>query len=77
MLVARLENLADSAEGDAYLGLHAMLVLLQDRRVVAPGQELGIPGDIDDQGEHFLGAVPDENGFVDGFHRECGAREAL
>ena len=30
-----------------------------------------------DQREHFIGAVPDQDGLVDCFHRECGAREAL
>ena len=53
------------------------VVLLEHRGVVAPGQELGILGHVGDQGVHLLGAVPDEDGLVDGFHENAGPREAL
>jgi SsrA-binding protein len=59
-------------KGDADLGLHAVRLQGQHRGVVAPGQELGVLRHVGDQREHLFGAVPDEDGFVDGFHGECG-----
>ena len=68
-----------AAKGNADLGLHAVGILLQNPAVVAPGQELRVLGHVRHQGEHFFGAVPDEDGFVDCFHGdgrlEWGARD--
>src|SRR4030095_14790506 len=60
--------LMERAEGQPHLRRHAGLVLLDHLGTVAPGQELGILRDIGHQGVHLVGAVPDQDGLVNGFH---------
>src|SRR5690606_11866689 len=67
--VAGGETLVQPGKGQADFGGHAGLVLLDDARLVAPGQKLRVPRHIGDEGIHFFGAVPDEDGLVDCFHR--------
>jgi hypothetical protein len=67
--VAGGETLVQATEGQADFGGHAGLVLLDDARLVAPGKKLRVLGHIGDQRVHFFGAVPDEDGLVDCFHR--------
>jgi hypothetical protein len=71
--VAGPELLAHASDGDAHFSLHPRFALLQHGRVVAPGKEVGVAGDIGHQGEHFLGAEPDEDGLVDRFHARLPA----
>jgi hypothetical protein len=55
VVVAGGEGLADTAEGNAHLGLHAGRLRFQHGCMVAPGQKLGVTRHVGDQGEHFFG----------------------
>jgi len=69
MGIARGEALVDAAEPETDFGRHAGLVLLDHFGAVAPGEELGVSRHVGDQGIHLFGAVPDQDGLVDCFHR--------
>ncbi|MNW13015.1 hypothetical protein D3C71_2108510 [compost metagenome] len=66
--VAGDEGFLQTTKRHPYFRGHALRILLQDARMVAPGQEIGVMVHIRHQRIHFFGAVPDEDGFVDCFH---------
>ena len=45
-----------------------VFIIGQHAGLVTPGQKGRVIGHIGDQREHFFGAVPDEDGLVNGFH---------
>jgi hypothetical protein len=54
MGVAGGKGLADTAESNAHLGLHAASIGFKHGGVVTPGQKFGVAGHVGHQGEHFF-----------------------
>ena len=69
MHVARDKALLEAGHGNADFGHHAIWRVLKHTAEIAPRQELRVILALDDELVHFRRAVPDENGFVDCFHR--------
>ena len=67
--VARREMLLDSLEVDVDLRFHAGLVLTANLDAAAPGQEIGVVGDIGDEVEHLFRRMADQHGFLDICHK--------
>ena len=72
--VAGDEGLAHALEVDAHLGGHSALFMRHHLAMAAPGQKGRIVLDVDHQIEHLLCAVPDQDEFVNGFHRIAACR---